>query len=279
MKLIFLDIDGTLTKPGENIPPDSAVDAIAKARAKGHKVFLCTGRNPDMLRPLLRYQFDGFISCAGGYVAVGEKYDEILYDHPMTDEERDIALKALHNHGVFCTIEAEKGSWGDENLGDFLAGQGEGNGELERWRKALAGNLGIKPMSQYDGSPVYKVVIMCQDMAQLDEAKAALGDRYNFVMQEVKVGNSDSKCINGEIVNKEFNKGLGVEIICKKFGVPISDTIGFGDSMNDLEMIQTVGFSVCMANGSETLQKLSDMVCDSVSNDGLAKAFAHLQLI
>ncbi|MBR0287914.1 MAG: HAD hydrolase family protein, partial [Selenomonadaceae bacterium] len=114
---------------------------------------------------------------------------------------------------------------------------------------------------------------------QLDEAKAALGDRYNFVMQEVKVGNSDSKCINGEIVNKDFNKGLGVEIICKKFGVPISETIGFGDSMNDLEMIQTVGFSVCMANGSETLQKLSDMVCDSVSNDGLAKAFAHLQLI
>ena len=207
MKLIFLDIDGTLTKPGENTPPQSAVDAIAKARAKGNKVFLCTGRNPDMLRPLLRYQFDGFISCAGGYVAVGEKYDEILYNHPMTDEERDIALKALHNHGVFCTIEAEKGSWGDENLGDFLAGQGEGNSELERWRKALAGNLGIKPMSEYTGDPVYKVVIMCQDMAQLDEAKAALGDRYNFVMQEVKVGNSDSKCINGEIINKEFNKG------------------------------------------------------------------------
>ncbi|MBQ6111689.1 MAG: HAD hydrolase family protein, partial [Synergistaceae bacterium] len=48
LKLIFLDIDGTLTKPGENIPPDSAVNAINKARAKGNKVFLCTGRNPDM---------------------------------------------------------------------------------------------------------------------------------------------------------------------------------------------------------------------------------------
>ena len=49
--------------------------------------------------------------------------------------------------------------------------------------------------------------------------------------------------------------------------------------MNDLEMIQTVGFSVCMANGSEKLQKLSDMVCESVSDDGLAKAFARLQLV
>ena len=279
MKLIFLDIDGTLTAPGENTPPASAVEAIAKARSKGSKVFLCTGRNPDMLRPLLRYQFDGFIGCAGGYVAVGDDYSEVLYDHPMPQDDLNTALKTLHNHGVFCTIEAEKGSWGDENMGDFLSSQGEGNSEIERWRKALAGNLGIKPMSQYDGSPVYKVVIMCMDMNQLNEAKEALGDRYNFVMQEVKVGGSSSSCINGEIINKEFNKGLGVETICKRFNVPVSETIGFGDSMNDLEMIQTVGTSVCMANGSEKLKALSDIVCPSVSEDGLAKAFAQLNLI
>ena len=279
MKLIFLDIDGTLTIPGENTPPQSAVDAIAKARAKGNKVFLCTGRNPDMLKPLLRYQFDGFISCAGGYIAVGEKYDDVIYNHPMTDEQRDIALKTLHDNGVFCTIEAEKGSWGDENLGEFLSGQSEGNSEIERWRKALSSNLGIKPMSQYDGSPIYKVVIMCLKMEQLDEAKKALGDNFNFVMQEVKVGGSSSSCINGEIMDKAFNKGLGVKMIAEKFNTDLKDTIGFGDSMNDLEMIQTVGFSVCMANGSERLQKLSDMVCASVSEDGLAKAFADLQLI
>ena len=276
MKLIFLDIDGTLTAPGENTPPDSAVEAIEKTRAKGNKVFLCTGRNPDMLRPLLKYKFDGFISCAGGYVAVGEKYDEILYDHPMTSEQRDLALEVLHKNGVFCTIEAEGGSWGDENLGSFLSSQGKGNSEIERWRKALSSNLGIKPMSEYDGSPVYKVVIMCLDMAQLDEAKKALGNEFNFVLQELK---APAKCINGEIINKEFNKGLGVEIICKKFNVPIEDTVGFGDSMNDLEMIQTVGYSVCMANGSEKLKELADMVCPSVSEDGLARAFAKLNLI
>ena len=275
MKLIFLDIDGTLTVPGENIPPASAVDAIEKTRSKGNKVFLCTGRNPDMLRPLLKYQFDGFISCGGGYVAVGEKYDDILYNHPMTNQQRDLALKTLHDNGVFCTIEAEGGSWGDENLGDFLKSQSEGNSEIERWRKALSANLGIKPMHEYDGSPIYKVVIMCQKMSQLDEAKKALGNDFNFVLQEVKAHN----CINGEIVNKVFDKGKGVLLICKKFNVPISDTIGFGDSMNDLEMIQTVGKSVCMANGSEKLKELADIVCPSVSDDGLAKAFADLNLI
>ncbi|MBQ6738211.1 MAG: HAD family phosphatase [Synergistaceae bacterium] len=276
MKLIFLDIDGTLTVPGENTPPQSAIDAINKARSKGHKIFLCTGRNPDMLKPLLKYKFDGFISCAGGYIAVGENYDEILYSHPMTDEQRDTALKALHDNGVFCTIEAEKGSWGDEDLGEFLSTQGEGNSEIERWRKALSSNLGIKPMSQYDGSPVYKVVIMCTKMSQLDEAKKLLGGEFNFVIQELK---EPVTCINGEIINKDFDKGKGVKIICEKFHEKIENTIGFGDSMNDLEMIQTVGKSVCMANGSEALKKIADIVCPSVKENGLAKAFADLDLI
>ena len=62
MKLIFIDIDGTLTVPGENIPPDSAVEAIRKTQSKGNKVFLCTGRNPDMLKPLLVYGFDAYAS-------------------------------------------------------------------------------------------------------------------------------------------------------------------------------------------------------------------------
>ena len=274
MKLIFLDIDGTLTEPGSNTPPDSAVDAINKARAKGNKVFLCTGRNPDMLKPLLRYNFDGFISCSGGYVAVGKNYDEVLYNKPMTDEERDLALKVLHDNGVFCTIEAFGGAWCDENIGEFLNAQGEGNSELERWRKAINENLGIKPIKEYNGSPVYKIVVMCKEISQLDEAKRVLSD-YNFVVQDMAAFN----CINGEIVNKAFDKGLGVEIICKKFGVPVSETVGFGDSMNDLEMIQTVGTSVCMSNGSEALKKLSDIVCPSVSDNGLAKAFVDLDLV
>lgn len=33
-KLIFIDIDGTLTVAGENIPPSSAVEAIKMAQKK-----------------------------------------------------------------------------------------------------------------------------------------------------------------------------------------------------------------------------------------------------
>ena len=71
-KLIFLDIDGTLLPPGEMLIPDSTLQALRAARANGHKLFLCTGRNLRMTAPLLEYGcFDGAICSAGGYVLVG----------------------------------------------------------------------------------------------------------------------------------------------------------------------------------------------------------------
>ena len=79
-------------------------------------------------------------------------------------------------------------------------------------------------------------------------------------------------------MSKEFNKGSGVRLICEHFKHPLEETIGFGDSMNDLEMMQTVGYSVCMANGSEKLKELADMVAPPVSEDGLKRAFARLKL-
>ena len=103
-----------------------------------------------------------------------------------------------------------------------------------------------------------------------------LEDKYDFCMQIVPL--KLNKCVNGELINRKFDKGRAIIKVAEKLGVDMADTIGFGDSMNDLEMIKTVGLSVCMANGNEKLKELSDMVCDSVDNDGLAKAFKQLKL-
>ena len=164
MKLIFLDIDGTLVEAGSNTPPESALRAIRASQAKGNKVFLCTGRNPAMLAPVLAYGFDGMVASAGGYVTIG---DEVIYDQPMTGEQLKTALDSLHRNGVFCTIEARDATYGDENLGEFLKNASGGNSEIERWRKALSESLNIRPMAEYDGRPIYKVVFMCARAEQL----------------------------------------------------------------------------------------------------------------
>ena len=271
-KLIFLDIDGTLTTPGSNTPPESAMAAVRRAQANGHKVFLCTGRNPAMLAPVLKLGFEGAVAGAGGYVFAG---DRVLFDCPMPREELETGMRLLKENGVFRTIEARDATWGDEDLGDFLAQAGEGNSELVRWRKALAEQLNIRPMSEYDGSPIYKIVFMCREAKQLEPARQALEKNYQFIVQDVAAHN----CLNGELINRKFDKGRGVKIVAEAFDTALEDTIGFGDSMNDLEMIETVGYAVCMDNGSPALKERSDLVCPAVEEDGLYRAFEQLGLI
>lgn len=91
-RLIFLDIDGTFIEPGRMEAPASAVEAVRAARANGHKVFLCTGRNYKMTAPVLHYGFDGYVCSAGGYVVCGQ---DVLFDCPM-DRAQSEGLSLIH---------------------------------------------------------------------------------------------------------------------------------------------------------------------------------------
>lgn len=269
MKLIFLDIDGTLTEPGENTPPESALTAIRRARAAGNRVFLCSGRSRAMLRPLLSYGFDGYVASAGGYVVCGDK---LLYDCPMTPEQSGRVLALLRDCGVYRTLEALDDSFCDEGTAAFLS-RADGS-EAERWRRALEEEMNIRPMAEYDGRPLYKVTFVCGSAEQLAPVRAALDAEFNVVVQEM----FSTGCVVGELINRKYDKGRGVQRVAEALGVALADTVGFGDSMNDWEMIGTVGMGVCMENGSPALRERSGMVCPSVSEDGLYRAFAQLRL-
>ena len=111
---------------------------------------------------------------------------------------------------------------------------------------------------------------------QLRPARNLLEKDFNFVIQEIT--DPDHPCLNGELISRAFDKGRGILHVCEHLGIPVQDTFGFGDSMNDLEMIDTVGYSVCMSNGDPTIKAHSDYVCPSVEEDGLAIAFEKLGL-
>ena len=272
-KLLFLDIDGTLTEPGYNIPPSSALEAIRLAKAKGHKVFLCSGRNLAMLRPLLRYDFDGYVASAGGYVVCDGK---VVFDRPMKPDVFRLAMDVFARNHVFRTVECLDGTFGDSGLEDLLDGADEfSNSELLRFRRQLSESLDIRPMSEYNDAPVYKIVFMCTHKSQLDEPMELLKDHFVFCVQNLEaVG-----CLNGEIFGLDFNKGIGIRKVCEYLGKDISDTIGFGDSMNDKEMFEAVGYSVCMGNGHPAMKEMADYVCPAVGEDGLFGAFEKLGLI
>lgn len=272
-KIIFLDIDGTLTEPGSNEPPDSAVKAMEGARKEGHLVFLCTGRNYDMLSPLLKYNFDGIVASSGGYIECGGK---VIYDCPMTEEQRIKAMKVLEENGIFRTVECMDGSYTDEGFKDFLRShKGGGNSELLRWREQIEKNLNILPMKEYKGQPVYKIVIMSPGEEPIEQPRKLLSPDFKFCIQE----KNKQGFVNGEIINSEFDKGKAIEYVCGYLRIPMEDSVAIGDSMNDKEMLQAAGLSICMENGSMELKKLVDDICPSVKEDGIWHAFCRHHLL
>ena len=273
-KLIFLDIDGTLTEPGKNTPPDSALAAIHRAQANGHRVILCSGRNYGMLSPLLKYGFDGLVGSAGGYIEYG---GQVVYDCPMTQAQQDKAMAVFKASGVYRTVESRIGTYTDEGFKLFLqqSAQTSGNSELLRWREQLENDLGIRPMAEYQGEPVYKIGFVARSADDLREPMRLLSDEFDFCVQ----GADQYGAINGELINKVFNKGKAVERLCQYLDIPLRDTIAFGDSMNDLEMIQAAGLGVCMDNGGPALKEAAGMVCPSVTENGLYRAFEKLNVI
>lgn len=277
-KLVFLDIDGTLLPPGEMVVPQSAVDAMRRARANGHKLFLCTGRNLRMTQPLFDYGFDGFVCSAGGYVGCDGK---ILVDIPMEPEQVAGIRKVMQESGVECTLEARDNTYGGVQMIERFAHNfqtaGTLNSEAERWKKMMEFGMTIRPIEEYAGAPVYKIVYIAEKPEDLLEVRRQYEDQ--FVFCEAKLGKFGGEMVNGELINRKFNKGTGIKAICDYLNMPLSDTIGFGDSDNDLQMTDVVGISYCMANGSESLKKLCDRVCPAVTEDGIAKAFEELKLI
>ena len=66
--------------------------------------------------------------------------------------------------------------------------------------------------------------------------------------------------------------------LCKAWNIPLKNTIAFGDSMNDYEIVTTAGIGVAMGNGHPQLKAAADYVTAPIGEDGVYKACEALHL-
>ena len=100
IKALFFDIDGTLVSFDTHAIPETTIEAIAAAKAKGIRIFIATGRPAVIINNLSALQdrglIDGYITMNGGYCFVGE---EVIYKSavPATDVQTMARISSEQN--------------------------------------------------------------------------------------------------------------------------------------------------------------------------------------
>ena len=251
---VFLDIDGTLISDSFRIPQEN-LDAIDAARAKGHKVFINTGRSWGNIPLELREQFnvDGVIAGSGAMIIVdGKTVYKKSYD-PET--VRKTAEYFFENRDCWCVFEGLKTNYIIANAG---------------YKVRDGRQIELKSIDDLDLLlPDEEIQVIAAGPVVPDEFMKTFDDKMSFFVMRTYV----------DFVIKGCSKADGIKKAIELFDIPRENTIAVGDSSNDLEMLEFVGHSIAMGNASPAAKEKAEYVTAHIHEEGIYKALEHYGLI
>lgn len=276
-KVIFLDIDGTLVND-HNAIPESAKEAVAKARANGHYVFICTGRaTSQVVGPVKTLELDGRVCSAGGYVEMNGK---VIREKYMTKEDVEFIVNYMESKRICYCLEAPNGAFvckrTKQYFRDIIAARierhPEKKQEIEEGFQAFVDiMIDDEDMIRTD---ITKVTFFGSEVAY-EEIEAAFKGRFEILPNSVKLAQKNG----GEIMLPGVHKATGIQAVLDELKLDKANSFAYGDGLNDLEMIQFVAHGIAMGNACEALKKVATDVTDDVEKDGLFKSFKKYGLI
>ena len=271
MKVIFLDIDGTLVDYSTRIS-ESAVKAVQETRKNGNRVYLSTGRSrAEVYDSIWEIGVDGMIGGNGMYI---EDRGTVIQDLVMRKKDVVKAVDWMNENGLGFYLESRNGLFGSSN---FLAKASEVlfGEDSEDGRKRVSE---LMPHMIFDGEfyrdDVAKISF-CLSPDKLEEARAMFGD---FLKVDSWSG-SGKKQEFGELAVMGADKVHAVSKLLEYLGVKKEDTFAFGDAESDIQMVRYCQVGVAMGNAGERLKSVADYVTDDVDRDGLWKAFVKFGLV
>lgn len=268
-RILFFDIDGTLLN-SEGVVPASAQEALKKLKENGQLLFVCTGRTKCMIpKQILDLPFDGIISGAGTYVEYGK---EILEKYEMSAEEVVERVLKLRELKISYALEGIEHIYVED--GRFPDRKPYHSAFLETLRDV------VQYIKQLEQVKVSKITCVLQESVE-GEIKSTIKELEQYFNVIVHEMNGEKVLTDGlvELMPKGYSKATGIQAVVKKLGMQQVQTIGVGDSNNDLEMLGYVNTAVCMGNGTAMAKEKSDLITSDIDDNGIYNAMMQLKLI
>lgn len=278
IKAAFFDIDGTLLTSNAEVLP-STLNAIEKLHQNGIICCIASGRGPKRIKSLIGdIPMDVYILYNGQIVF---SHDTGIYEHYFSKE-------TLEKLATFGDQENRQLVFGGRK--DFYGSRSMRMGQrrlIKQLYHYLPDKLSVKDLEKIlekwqilpkndhkfmnlpiFSQPIYQCVLLSPESET---------NRLVHMFPECHFTRSNPYSV--DIIPKGGSKIEGIKKALQHYGIKQEETIAFGDSWNDTEMLREVGIGVAMGNSSEDIKELADYVTDTNDNDGIMKALKNLKII
>ncbi|WP_133253942.1 Cof-type HAD-IIB family hydrolase [Paenibacillus xerothermodurans] len=248
IKLVAFDVDGTLRD--REYLPKSTRRALHTLKEHGITLALCTGRSEYEMKALwTELEIDWAVTCNGSHIGHQGK---TVFDNPFSRETVQdwLELAERLNHTLLL-YGAELMFTNRANDPHFLQAQKE---------------IGfMEPVLLKDGDEVpniYQCIVFCNEE---DEAHYVKGERSRYYIHRWRPWAVD-------INPNGMHKALGLQKLLDHLNLMPQEVAAFGDGLNDLELLESVGMGIAMGNGGELLKKKARFVTKPLREDGIEYA-------
>ena len=268
IKVIAMDLDGTALNHQKQLTERTRA-AIQNAAKSGIQIVVATGRT--------------FSSLAPEVLAMPEITCAITSNGAVVNRIPDGAV-LLHNYPNPETVSEIAGMIQGEKIDTEVCTGGQAYIGQSYYDRVLEGKTNRDV--QYVKTTRHPVPDIYQFL--LEHRVAIENINLNFKTLEEKqqwqqrfqklpgVTPTSSFLFNVELGGATTSKAHALQALLDEWKMTSRQVMAFGDSENDLGMIQLAGIGVAMANGMEEVRQVADILAESNEEDGVAKIIEQL---
>ncbi len=250
--ILFLDVDGTLKQEPEPIS-ESNKAAILKACKLGKKITIASGRNKDMIVPLIKeLSLDEFgqsyTISLNGTLIIENSTGKTLQTAKLPLDLTRILFNKANQHKISGHVYTENYVY--FNCHNELFKWYEGQGCKCRLINLNKDGLGL------DETPL-KFFMASSELDTLKEIEAELKPHVKGI-----VNGEYSTPYSLEYTSVDASKGLALKQICNIFDFPIETSIAAGDGENDISMLTEAGLGIAMKNAQPSVKDIADIITE-----------------
>lgn len=260
-KALFFDIDGTLFSEINRNVPESAKQAIERAREAGHLVFINSGRTYCLTGPIRSLlEVDGYCCGCGTRIVAGK---DVIYSASISHETGIKIKKMIMKYGLDGILEGTESCYFNKE---------ESRIDKVRIMKANVASEGnCSPFGwDEDCYDFDKFCVMEDEQSDMKGFARELGLDFDIINR----GGGFYECVPAG-----HSKATAIEEVIRHYGVDLSDTYVFGDSTNDLSMFEYAKNCILMGHHSVELEPYATFYTKNVEDDGVAYAMKKLGLV